>query len=262
MQPGIAPVSERPLSPSIDSEVVAVAKRRRFTNADKRCIVLATAACTKPGEIGAMMRREGAYSSALATWRSQYAAGELIGTGSKKRGPKADPAREVLKKLALMTRERDKLYQLERKSSMNAPAEALFQFWETLRKKSWVRIEYPDSPNELRDVAGQVITALWQRSQELAHEGLAVTRSEAQAVVLAAQAAADAANAQAEAVRHSLEEVKERLRTAEGLSRAAKQELAWERGERAALQGQVDDGAPGYRGGTVAALHFWQTRKV
>ena len=104
-----APVSARPLSPSIDSEVVAVGKRRRFTNADKRRIVLAAAACTKPGEIGALMRREGAYSSSLATWRRQYAAGELTGTDAKKRGPKADPAREELKQLALVTRERDKL---------------------------------------------------------------------------------------------------------------------------------------------------------
>jgi transposase-like protein len=104
-----APVSTRPLSPSIDSEVVVVAKRRRFTNAEKRRIVLAAAACTKPGEIGALMRFEGAYSSSLATWRRQYAAGELTGTTSKKRGPKADPARAELKQLALLTRERDKL---------------------------------------------------------------------------------------------------------------------------------------------------------
>ena len=104
-----APVSARPLPPSVDSEVIAVAKRRRFTNADKRRIVLATAACTKPGEIGALMRREGAYSSSLVTWRRQYAAGELTGTDAKKRGPKADPARAELKQLALVTRERDKL---------------------------------------------------------------------------------------------------------------------------------------------------------
>ena len=59
--------------------------------------------------VPALMRREGAYSSSLATWRRQYAAGELNGADSKKRGPKAAPAREELKQLALMTRERDKL---------------------------------------------------------------------------------------------------------------------------------------------------------
>jgi transposase-like protein len=104
-----APVSARPLSLSIDSEVVPVAKRQRFTNADKRRIVLAAAACTKLGEIGALMRREGAYSSSLSTWRRQYAAGELNGAEAKKRGPKPAPARDELKQLALMTRERDKL---------------------------------------------------------------------------------------------------------------------------------------------------------
>ena len=86
-----APGSVRPLSPSIDSEVVAISKRRRFTNADKRRIVLTAAACTKPGEIGALMRREGAYSSSLATWRRQYAAGELTGVDSKKTWPQSCP---------------------------------------------------------------------------------------------------------------------------------------------------------------------------
>lgn len=104
-----APESARPLSPSIDSEVVAVAKRRNITNTDKRRIVLAAAACTKPGEIGALMRREGVYSSSLATWRRQYAAGELSDATVTKRGPKADPARAELKQLALVTHERDRL---------------------------------------------------------------------------------------------------------------------------------------------------------
>ena len=67
------------------------------------------ASCTKPGEIGALMRREGVYLSALATWRRQYAAGELSGAESKKRGAKAAHAREEREQLALVTRERDKL---------------------------------------------------------------------------------------------------------------------------------------------------------
>ena len=95
--------------PQVTAFIQQDAKRRNITNADKRRIVLAAAACTKPGEIGALMRREGVYSSALATWRRQYAAGELNGADSKRRGPKVAPAREELKQLALMTRERDKL---------------------------------------------------------------------------------------------------------------------------------------------------------
>jgi hypothetical protein len=55
------------------------------------------------------MRREGAYSSSLATWRGQYAAGELAGSDSKRRASKCDSAGAELKQLALVTRERDKL---------------------------------------------------------------------------------------------------------------------------------------------------------
>ena len=98
-----APASKRLLLPSIDSEVLAIAKRRSITNADKRRIVLVAAACNKPGEIGALMRREGVYSSALAVWRRKYAAGEINGADFKKSAPKPAPARDELKQLALMT---------------------------------------------------------------------------------------------------------------------------------------------------------------
>jgi len=99
----------RRTSPSTDSEVVPVAKRRRFTNAQKRSIVIAANACTKPGEIGALMRRHGVYSSSLSAWRRQYAAGELYAATAKKRGPQPNPARAELKQLELVTLERDKL---------------------------------------------------------------------------------------------------------------------------------------------------------
>jgi transposase-like protein len=81
----------------MNSEVVLIAKRCGITNADKRRMVVAAAACTKPGEIGALWRRECVYSSALATWRRQYAAGELNGAESKRRAPKVGSAREELK---------------------------------------------------------------------------------------------------------------------------------------------------------------------
>lgn len=54
-----------------DSEVVAHAQRRNFSNALKRRILEEADRCTKPGEIGALMRREGIYSSSLSTWRRQ-----------------------------------------------------------------------------------------------------------------------------------------------------------------------------------------------
>lgn len=61
--PCVATESAPPTLPSgNDSEVVARAQRRRFTNADKRRILNAADYCSKPGEIGALMRREGVYS--------------------------------------------------------------------------------------------------------------------------------------------------------------------------------------------------------
>ena len=60
-----------------DSEVVAHARRRQFSNADKRRILEAADRCTRPGEIGALMRREGVYSSSLSTWRRQREVADL-----------------------------------------------------------------------------------------------------------------------------------------------------------------------------------------
>jgi len=92
-----------------DSEVVARAQRRRFSTADKRRILNAADLCTKPGEIGALMRREGVYSSSLSTWRRQREAAELAAVAPQKRGPKIDPARAQTLHIAQLTRERDSL---------------------------------------------------------------------------------------------------------------------------------------------------------
>ena len=54
-----------------------IKRRRKFTAAYKRRILDQVAACTKPGEIGELLRREGLYSSNLHTFRSQLEAGSL-----------------------------------------------------------------------------------------------------------------------------------------------------------------------------------------
>ncbi len=98
-----------PAHPGSDSEVVARAQRRRFTAADKRRILTAADQCTQPGEIGALMRREGVYSSSLSTWRRQREAAELAAVAPQKRGPKIDPQRSQTLHIAQLTRERDNL---------------------------------------------------------------------------------------------------------------------------------------------------------
>jgi transposase len=79
-----------------ETEVVPRAKRRRFTAAYKRRIVQEADACTERGAIGALLRREGLYSSHLSTWRKQHDRSEL---SDKKRGRKGDPAAAELKRL-------------------------------------------------------------------------------------------------------------------------------------------------------------------
>lgn len=83
-----------------DPEVVPSAKRRAFSKAEKLRILAAADACAAPGDIGALLRREGIYSSHLATWRKQRQLDANGGALERKRGPKVDPvavqARRVL----------------------------------------------------------------------------------------------------------------------------------------------------------------------
>lgn len=84
--------------PQHDTGVSATRTRRRFTTAYKLQILTAADACTQPGELGALLRREGLYSSHLAFWRAAQRRGEFTGP-TKRRGPVAaapDPAHKQL----------------------------------------------------------------------------------------------------------------------------------------------------------------------
>ena len=82
-----------------DPEVSTKAKRRTFTAEYKRRILEEADGCTGRGEMGALLRREGLYSSHLTTWRRQREAGELAGLTPKKRGRKQDKEAAELAKL-------------------------------------------------------------------------------------------------------------------------------------------------------------------
>ena len=91
------------------AEVVPHARRRQFSNADKRRILEAADRCARPGEVGALMRREGVYSSSLSTWRRQREAADLAALAPQKRGPKIPANRAETLQIAQLTRERDGL---------------------------------------------------------------------------------------------------------------------------------------------------------
>jgi len=71
-----------------DPEVPAKAKRRKFTTEYRLRILREADRCKGPGEIGALLRREGLYSSLLSTWRQQRENGALVAMRSVRRGPK------------------------------------------------------------------------------------------------------------------------------------------------------------------------------
>lgn len=83
-------------APRPDPEVVAQAKRRRFTAEYKLRILTAADQAKDAGGIGALLRREGLYSSLLSTWRKERDAGVLQALAPQKRGPKSkrDPIAE------------------------------------------------------------------------------------------------------------------------------------------------------------------------
>jgi transposase-like protein len=85
--PGGAPRAI-PVASIPDPEVAAKPVRRRFTGDYKRSIVEQADACQDTGAVGALLRREGLYSSHLSTWRRQARQGELAALAPKKRGRK------------------------------------------------------------------------------------------------------------------------------------------------------------------------------
>ena len=88
-----------------DPEVPEKTVRRKFTAAYKLRILKEAESCTKPGQVGALLRREGLYSSSLTSWRRQAARGLV----PKKRGPVAQKADPHVRRIAVLERENEKL---------------------------------------------------------------------------------------------------------------------------------------------------------
>ena len=88
-----------------DPEVPEKTVRRKFTAAYKLRILKEAERCTKPGQVGALLRREGLYSSSLTSWRRQAARGLV----PKKRGPVAQKADPHVRRITVLERENEKL---------------------------------------------------------------------------------------------------------------------------------------------------------
>jgi transposase len=96
------PATSRATAP--DPEVPTKAQRRRFTAEYRRRLLKEADACKKHGELGALLRREGLYSSYLANWRRQRDQGELLPGRARKRGPTPKPIDPRVKPLEVENR--------------------------------------------------------------------------------------------------------------------------------------------------------------
>ncbi len=120
-----------------DPEVSDKPKRRRFTAEYKRKFLKQADAC-RAGELGALLRREGVYSSSLTAWRSARDRGELAGLAPKKRGPKTQMPDPRDRELAAKDRE------IARLSARAERAEALIEVQKKLSEILGIRLPESD----------------------------------------------------------------------------------------------------------------------
>jgi len=134
----------------------------------------------------------------------------------------------------------NKLYQLVRKGSMSAPAEALGKFWGNLREKSRIRIENPDIPEDLKIVAGEMVGAIWTKAQGVAHESLNSLRADALKSAQQAEARLLDAESEKKIALQSLQEAIITIKNTENRARELEQSLAGEVSTRVAMESQLE----------------------
>jgi transposase-like protein len=99
---------------TIETEVPEQSRRRRFTKEYKIAILGQADRCSRPGEVGALLRREGLYSSHLTSWRAQRHEGSLQAL-ERKRGPKPKRTPELVE-VEKLRRENEHLREKLRKA--------------------------------------------------------------------------------------------------------------------------------------------------
>jgi transposase len=82
-----------------DPEVVAIARRRRFSGSEKRRLLAEAERCKEAGTLGAFLRRERIYSSMITSWRKQLGVADQAALAAKRRGPKPDASARQIQQL-------------------------------------------------------------------------------------------------------------------------------------------------------------------
>src|SRR5712691_11079338 len=150
----VAPALRRVVPPPVvpDPEVRERAARRRFTAEYKLQVLRQADQCAEVGEIGALLRREGLYSSHLTTWRRQREQGALVALAPKKRGRPATPVSPLARRVAELERDKARLERrLQQAEPSSRPKKNCPRSWGS-RPRCPAR---PGAPAERRDRLGR-----------------------------------------------------------------------------------------------------------
>ena len=116
--PSFGHTEEHANMPPPNPEVPEKRRRRKFTAQYKLRILTEAEDCNKPGQLGALLRREGLYSSNLSTWKRQKEAGLLEALAPKKRGRKGKEKNPLAEQVARLERENERLKEQLRKAEI------------------------------------------------------------------------------------------------------------------------------------------------
>ena len=117
-------------------EVPEKASRRNYTAEYKRRILREAADCKKQGQVGALLRREGLYSSNLTAWRHQVERGTVDALSSKKRGPKSRKADPSVRRITEQEKEIQKLQARLKKAELIIDAQKkIAEIFQLLREQ-------------------------------------------------------------------------------------------------------------------------------
>jgi transposase-like protein len=123
-------------------EVPEKPKRRQYTAEYKLKILQEADTCREAGELGALLRREGLYSSHLITWRQQRQEGTLSGLRPKKRGPKPKEKNPLARRVADLERENRNLHRRLRE------AEIIIEFQKKVADVLGIPLNDPESEEQ------------------------------------------------------------------------------------------------------------------
>ncbi|MCG5076618.1 DNA-binding protein [Paraburkholderia tagetis] len=135
----------------------------------------------------------------------------------------------------------NRLYSLVRKGSMGTPADVLNRFWQDLRERTRVKIDHPDLPDAVRQVAAEAVLTIWHSASEASSAELAALRAEARHQANEAEVARDHAVAEASAAWQAVESTRTELEAVRAQLAASGVALAAEHQAHAATQARLEE---------------------